>query len=216
VERIRVLLADDHTVVRQGLRRVLEADGDIEIVGEAGDGLSVVETAKRLKPNVVVMDISLPGQSGIDATAQIMADSEGINVLMLSMHADEIYLRHALKAGAKGYLVKDADDLDVIDAIKTVARGAVYFTTAVLEKMLAPYGDRQARQRSKDPLLRLTGREREVLQLTAEGKTKSEIASMLSLSVNTVDTHRKHVMEKLDVHNTAEIVRFALRKGIVQ
>jgi two-component system response regulator NreC len=216
VETIRVMLAEDHTVVRQGLRRILEADPEIAITGEAGDGRTAVETARKLRPNVVLMDIGLPVQNGIEATREITAEMPDVHVCILSMHSDDVYLRHALEAGAKGYLLKDADDLELLEAIKAVARGGAYFTTAVLERIVAPFTDKSKRNLLKDPLLRLTGREREVLQLTAEGKTKAEIATILSLSVNTVDTHRKHVMEKLDVHNTAEIVRFAVRKGLVQ
>ncbi|MBI3770360.1 MAG: response regulator transcription factor [Deltaproteobacteria bacterium] len=214
MSKIRVLLAEDHNVVRQGLRKILESDPEIEISGEAGDGRSAVEAAKRLRPTVVVVDIGLPGLNGIEATNQIMKGTDGVSVLILSMHSDDIYVRQALKAGAKGYLLKDSDDLDLIKAVKSIARGGSYFSPSVSKVLLDGYLS-DSDSAADDPLSRLTGREREVLQLISEGKTNKEIARILSLSINTVESHRKHVMEKLDLHNTAEIVRFAVRKGIV-
>src|SRR5213080_94362 len=189
--KIRVLLVDDHTVVRQGLRRILETDDEIEIVGETGDGRSAVEMAQRMHPNIVVMDIALPELNGIEATRQIMKRNEGAKVLILTMHSDDVCVRQSLKAGARGYLLKDSEVL--------------------LEGYLGDAGGQEV----EDNLALLTDREREVLQLIAEGKTNKEIATVLSVSINTVETHRKHIMEKLDLHNTAEIVRFALRKKIV-
>jgi len=213
--KIRVLLAEDHTVVRQGLRKILESDPEIEISGEVGDGRGAVEAAKRLRPTVVVIDIGLPGLNGIEATNQITKGVHGVSVLILSMHSDGVYVRQGLKAGAKGYLLKDSEDLDLIKAVKSLAGGGSYFSPSVSKVLLDGYlsdgGDA-----AEDALARLTGREREVLQLISEGKTNKEIAHILSLSINTVESHRKHFMEKLDLHNTAEIVRFAIRKGIVQ
>jgi two-component system response regulator NreC len=214
--KIHVLLVEDHTIVRQGLRKILESDPEIEISGEVGDGRGAVESAKRLRPTVVVIDIGLPGLNGIEATNQIMKSTEGVNVLILSMHSDDIYVRQALKAGAKGYLLKDAEDLDLIKAVKSVARGGSYFSPSISKVLLDGYLSDSGSRDGGDPVSRLTGREREVLQLISEGKTNKEIAHVLSLSINTVESHRKHVMEKLDLHNTAEIVRFAVRHGIVQ
>jgi two-component system response regulator NreC len=213
--KIRVMLVDDHTVVRQGLRRILESDDEIEIVGEAGDGRTAVEAAQRLHPHVVVMDIALPELNGIEATRQINKRVDGTRVLVLTMHADDVYVRQSLKAGARGYLLKDSEDLDLLKAVKIIGRGGSFFSPAVSKVLLEGYlGDTGTRE-VEDDLALLTDREREVLQLIAEGKTNKEVAAALSVSINTVETHRKHIMEKLDLHNTAELVRFAIRKRLV-
>src|SRR5215813_6871648 len=197
MRKIRVLLVDDHTVVRQGLRRILETDEEIEIVGETGDGRSAADMAQRLHPNVVVMDIALPELNGIEATRQIMKRNEGTKVLILTMHSDDVCVRQSLKA------------------VKAIGRGGSFFSPAVSKVLLEGYLGDAGGQEVEDNLALLTDREREVLQLIAEGKTNKEIATLLSVSINTVETHRKHIMEKLDLHNTAEIVRFAVRKKIV-
>jgi len=216
MEKLRVLLVDDHTVVRQGLRRILASDEHIEIVGEAGDGRTAVDLAHRLEPDVVVMDVALPELNGIEATRQLAKRAPKVHVLMLTMHADDVYVRQSLKAGARGYLLKDSEDLDLIKAVKAVGAGGSFFSPAVSRVVLSGYlGDRPAGE-GDSALGRLTDREREVLQLIAEGKTNKEIGVVLSLSVNTVETHRKHLMEKLDLHNTAELVRFAIRERLVQ
>jgi len=212
--KISVLLVDDHVLVRQGLRCVLEADPEISIVGETGDGRSATEMAERLHPDVVLMDLTLPHVDGIEATRQIAARREGPNVLVLSMHSDDVSVRQSLKAGARGYVLKDADDVDLLSAVKAVARGKSFFSPAVSKVLLTAYrGD--PGQQVEDNLALLTDRECEVLRLIAQGKRNKEIAAELSVSVNTVETHRKHIMEKLDLHNTAEIVRFAVRKNVV-
>jgi DNA-binding NarL/FixJ family response regulator len=213
--KIRVLLVDDHTVVRQGLRRILETDDEIEIVGETGDGRSAAEMAQRMNPTVVGMDIALPELNGIEATRQIMKRNENARVLILTMHSDDVCVRQSLKAGARGYLLKDSEDLDLLKAIKAVGRGGSFFSPAVSKVLLEGYLGDSTGQPVEDSLSLLTDREREVLQLIAEGKTNKEIAVLLSVSINTVETHRKHIMEKLDLHNTADIVRFAVRKKIV-
>ncbi len=214
--KTRVMLVDDHTVVRQGLRRILESDPDIEIVGEAGDGRTAVELTSQLRPHVVVMDIALPELNGIEATRQIIKRTDTARVLILSMHADDVYVRQSLKAGARGYLLKDSEDLELLKAVKAISRGGSFFSPAVSKLLLEGYlGDSGSRE-VEDNLALLTDREREVLQLIAEGKTNKEIATRLSVSINTVETHRKHIMEKLDLHNTAELVRFAIRKKLVQ
>lgn len=213
--KLRVLLADDHTVVRQGLRKILESDDEIEIVGEAGDGRSAVEMVQRMRPHVVVMDVALPELNGIEATRQISKRVDGVRVLVLTMHSDDVYVRQSLKAGARGYLLKDSEDLDLIKAVKAVGNGGSFFSPSVSKVLLAGYLGDPSGKEVEDNLALLTDREREVLQLIAEGKTNKEIANLLSVSINTVETHRKHVMEKLDLHNTAELVRFAVRKKIV-
>ena len=214
--KMRVLLVEDHTVVRQALRKILKADAEIEIIGEVGDGQGAVEAAKRLRPTVVVIDIGPPGLNGVEVTSQIMKGTEGVSVLILSMHADDVYVSQDLKAGAKGYLLKDCEDLDLIKAVKSLARGGSYFSPAVSKVLFAGYPNESGPAAGEDALSRLTSREREVLKLIADGNTNKEIARILSISINTVESHRKHVMEKLDLHNIAEIVRFAVRKGLVQ
>jgi two-component system response regulator NreC len=213
MEKIRVFLVDDHTLVRQGLRRILESDDEIEIVGEAGDGRTAIDMVGKLRPHVVVMDVAMPDLNGIEATRQIVKRLEGVKVLVLSMHGDDVYVRQALKAGARGYLLKDSEDLDVIKAVKALRGGGSFFSPPVSRVVLSGYlGDKGD---GEDDLARLTDREREVLQLIAEGKTNKDVAAVLSVSINTVETHRKHIMEKLDLHNTAELVRFALRTKLV-
>jgi len=207
---IRILLADDHSMVRQGFRRILETQPDIEIVGEASDGREAVALVQQLKPDVVVMDVAMPGLNGIEATRRISEISPRTRVLALSMHKDGVYVREILRAGARGYLLKDAFDADLIAAVRAVARGEGYIAPAVADSVLADY-----RQQVSDPIDLLTSREREVLQLIAEGKTNKEIAAHLNLSVYTVDAHRGRIMEKLNLHSTGELVRFALRKGLI-
>jgi two-component system, NarL family, response regulator NreC len=215
MEKIRVFLVDDHTVVRQGLRRILESDEEIEIVGEAGDGRTAIDLVQKLRPHVVVMDVAMPELNGIEATRQIVKRVEGAKVLVLSMHGDDVYVRQALKAGARGYLLKDSEDLDLIKAVKAVRAGGSFFSPPVSKVVLSGYLGDKADGDAEDSVARLTDREREVLQLIAEGKTNKEVAHALTVSVNTVETHRKHIMEKLDLHNTAELVRFAIRTRIV-
>ncbi len=215
MEKIRVFLVDDHTVVRQGLRRILESDDEIEIVGEAGDGRTAIDLVQKLRPHVVVMDVAMPELNGIEATRQILKRVEGAKILVLSMHGDDVYVRQALKAGARGYLLKDSEDLDLIKAVKAIRGGGSFFSPPVSKVVLSGYLGDKADGDAEDSVARLTDREREVLQLIAEGKTNKEVAHCLSVSVNTVETHRKHIMEKLDLHNTAELVRFAIRTKIV-
>jgi two-component system response regulator NreC len=215
MEKIRVFLVDDHTVVRQGLRRILESDDEIEIVGEAGDGRTAIDLVQKLRPHVVVMDVAMPELNGIEATRQILKRVEGAKVLVLSMHGDDVYVRQALKAGARGYLLKDSEDLDLIKAVKAIRGGGSFFSPPVSKVVLSGYLGDKADGDAEDSVARLTDREREVLQLIAEGKTNKEVAHSLTVSVNTVETHRKHIMEKLDLHNTAELVRFAIRTKIV-
>jgi two-component system, NarL family, response regulator NreC len=215
MEKIRVFLVDDHTVVRQGLRRILESDEEIEIIGEAGDGRTAIDLIQKLRPHVVVMDVAMPELNGIEATRQIMKRVDGVKVLVLSMHGDDVYVGQALKAGARGYLLKDSEDLDLIKAVKAIRAGGSFFSPPVSRVVLSGYLGDQPAGEIEDSVARLTDREREVLQLIAEGKTNKEVAHALSVSINTVETHRKHIMEKLDLHNTAELVRFAINKKIV-
>jgi two-component system, NarL family, response regulator NreC len=209
-KKVRILLADDHAVVRQGFRMILSAQPDMEIVGEAGNGREAVEMAAALQPDVAVMDVAMPELNGIEATRRIASGTSGTRVLALSMHKDSVYVREILKAGARGYLLKDAIDSDLLAAVRAVARGEGYLSPGVSEAVLSDY-----RKHVTDPLDLLTSREREVLQLIAEGKTNKEIAGLLQLSVYTVDAHRSRIMEKLNLHSTGELVRFAVRKGLI-
>jgi len=215
MERIRVLVVDDHTLVRQGLRCILESDPDIEIIGEAPDGRAAVDVVDRLHPDVVVMDLTLPELNGIEATRRIVRRHKDTKVLILTMHRDEVFVRQSLRAGARGYLVKDAEDIDLLKAVKVIGRGGSFFNADVSRMLLRDYLGEDGNKDFDDDLSRLTDREREILQLIAEGKTNGEIATVLTLSPNTVETHRKQIMKKLDLHKTADLVRFAIRKQVV-
>ncbi len=207
---IRIVLADDHALVRQGFRMILEAQPDMEIVGQAGNGREAVELAEKLHPDVVVMDVAMPELNGTEATRRLAASTPRTRVLALSMHKDSVYVSEILRAGARGYLLKDSGDTDLVAAVRAVAKGEGYISPAVSDAVLTDY-----RKHVTDPLDLLTGREREVLQSIAEGKTNKEIATALNLSVYTVEAHRGRIMEKLNLHSTGELVRFALRNGLI-
>jgi DNA-binding NarL/FixJ family response regulator len=210
-----VLLADDHELVRKGLRALIERQPDLEVAGEAADGREAVELCEQMKPDVVVMDIAMPRLNGIEATGQIVKRNPATGVIMLSMHSDEGYLTRALAAGAKGYLLKDSAEADLLLAIETVAKGKPFFSPSIGAALLEDYV-RQLQQRGlTDSYELLTDREKEILQLLAEGKSNKEVAALLNLSPYTVETHRTHLMQKLNLHNTAEIVLYAVRKGII-
>ncbi len=206
MERVRVLIVDDHTVVRRGLRKILESTPEIEVVGEVGDGSQAVTEAEQLHPDVVLMDVSLPGLNGIEAARRIKATTPGARVLMLSMHADEQYVRQSISAGAKGYLLKDADDQDLVEAVIALCHGETRYSGTLSRAVTA--------EGSRAPDV-LSPREREVLAMICSGRTNREVAEELGLSVNTVETHRKHIIDKLDLHSTAELVRYAIRHGMV-
>ncbi len=207
---IRILLADDHALVRQGFSMILEAQPDMEIVGQAGNGNEAVELAEKLKPDVVVMDVAMPDLNGIEATRRLATSLPRTRVLALSMHKDSVYVREILRAGARGYLLKDSGDADLVAAVRAIAKGDGYISPSVSDAVLSDY-----RKHVTDPLDLLTSREREVLQHIAEGKTNKEIATALNLSVYTVEAHRGRIMEKLNLHSTGELVRFALRNGLI-
>ena len=207
---IRILLADDHAVVRQGFKMILGAQPDMEIVGEAGNGREAVELAEELKPDVVVMDVAMPELNGIEATRRVTSSVPHARIIALSMHKDSVYVREVLRAGARGYLLKDSDAGELVSAVRAVAKGEGYLSPAVSNAVLDDY-----RKHVTDPIDLLTSREREVLQMLAEGKTNKEIATVLNLSVYTVDAHRGRIMEKLNLHSINELVRFAVRHGLV-
>ena len=208
--KTRILLADDHTVVRRGFALILSKEAELEVVGEAKNGREAVELAQKLQPEVVVIDVSMPELNGIEATRRISNLCPRTRVLALSMHRDAVYVREILRAGARGYLVKDADDDAFLTAVRSVARGEAYLSPAIADAVLVDY-----RKHVTNPIDLLTSREREVLQMIAEGKTNKEIANILELSVYTVEAHRGKIMEKLNLHNTGDIVRFALRNGLI-
>jgi two-component system response regulator NreC len=209
-KRIRILLVDDHTVVRKGIRMILTAQPDMEVVAEAKNGLEAVVEAEKTQPDVVIMDVNMEGLNGIEGARRIGETSPRSRVLALSMHRDAVYVREMLRAGAKGYLVKDADDDALLDAVRAVARGEAYLSPSVADAVLTDY-----RKHVTNPIDLLTAREREVLQLIAEGKTNKDIANQLNLSVYTVEAHRSRLMEKLNLHSTGDLVRFAIRNGII-
>lgn len=209
-KKTKILLADDHSVVRKGFGLILETQPDLEVVGEANNGREAVELADQLQPDVVVIDVSMPELNGIEATRRIGEACSRTRVLAVSMHRDAVYVREILRAGARGYLVKDADDDAFLDAVRAVARGEGYLSPSVSDAVLTDY-----RKHVTNPLDLLTSREREVLQLIAEGQTNKEIANLLKLSVYTVEAHRGKIMEKLNLHNTGDMVRFALRNGMI-
>jgi DNA-binding NarL/FixJ family response regulator len=208
--RIRILLADDHAVVRQGFKMILAEQPDMEISGEAANGREAVELAEKIKPDVVVMDVAMPELNGIEATRRLAASVPHTRVLALSMHKDSVYVREILRAGARGYLLKDSPAQDMLAAVRAVAGGEGYISPAVSSAVLDDY-----RKHVTNPIDLLTSREREVLQMLAEGKTNKEIAAVLNLSVYTVEAHRGRIMEKLNVHSINELVRFAVRNGLI-
>jgi DNA-binding NarL/FixJ family response regulator len=209
------LLGDDHTLVRQGLRKILEEKPDWEVIAEAGDGREAVKQALALRPDVAVLDIGMPLLNGIESTRQIVRRHPEIRVLILSMHSDEAYIVKALQAGAKGYLLKDSADTDLIRGVADVAAGKSFFSPAVARVMLDDYVRHLADKGISDRYDALSEREREIFQLIAEGHSNKEIADVLSISPATVETHRAHIFQKLDLHNTAEVVLYAVRRGVI-
>lgn len=215
MKALRILLADDHTVVRKGLRLLIESNDGMEVVADAADGREAVALAERHTPDVVVMDVAMPGLNGIEAARQITAKLPQTAVVFLSMHSDEGYVLKALKAGARGYLLKDSAEYDLINAVKAVSEGKAFFSPAI-SKMLVEDYMRQMRERSvEDSFELLTRREREVLQLLAEGKNNKDVASILGLSLYTVETHRSNIFQKLNLHSGAELILYAIRKGVI-
>ena len=213
--KIRILIADDHGIVRKGLRLQLEQAQDFEVAGEASDGREAVRMAEELVPDVVIMDIAMPNLNGIDAAAQMVKRNPQLKVVILSMHSDESYLTRALTAGVKGYLLKETADLDLYRALQAVAQGKVFFSPTIANTLLEDYM-RQLQQRGlQDSYDLLTDREKEILQLLAEGKSNKEVATTLDLSTYTVETHRTHIMQKLNLHSAADIVLYAVRKKII-
>lgn len=215
MKKIRVLLADDHALVRSGIRALVQALDNLEVVGETGDGREALALIAKLRPDIVLMDISMPGLNGLEAAARVTEDFPGVRVIILSMHASEEYVLRALRAGAAGYLLKDMGPVELELALKAVAAGGTYLTPSVSKHLVEDYVRRAAGE-SSAPLEQLTSRQREVLQLIAEGHTTKEIAGKLNLSVKTAETHRTQLMQRLDIHDVAGLVRYAIRVGLIQ
>ncbi|TKB69661.1 MAG: response regulator transcription factor [Nitrospira sp.] len=211
---IRILIVEDHALVRAGMKALLQKIEGIEVVGDMGDGLEAVKSVQMDAPDLVLMDIAMPGLNGLDATARIVKDSPTTRVILLSMYANEEYLQQALQVGASGYLLKGAELAELELALKTVARGEKYLTPAVVKYAIEAYREKSEGQTG--PLAKLSMRQREILQLVAEGQTTKDIAQRLNVSVKTVETHRSQLMERLDIHDVPGLVRFAMRVGLIQ
>ena len=212
---IRILLADDHTVMRRGLRLLLESQPEFSVVAEAADGRQAVEQAEATQPDVAVLDIAMPNLSGIEAAQRISAAVPHAAIVILSMHSDEGYVLRALKAGAKGYLLKDSAEGDLIEAIQAVHQGRTFFGSEITKMLVADYVQEIRSRGAEDSYDLLTSREREILQLLAERKSNKEIATALHLSPYTVETHRRNLQEKLNLHSLAELILYAVRKGVI-
>jgi len=216
MRRLTLLLVDDHRMVRQGLRKIIESREDWQVVAEASDGREAIVLAERHRPDVAVIDISMPHLNGIEAIREMTGRVPATRVLVLSMYADEAYVTQVLRAGAAGYILKDSAETDLVQAITAVSEWKAFFSPAIARVMLDDYVRQLASKGIVDRYDSLTEREREVFQLIAEGKTNKEIASVLFVSPSTIDTHRAHIMEKLDVHSAAEIVLYAVRRGVIR
>jgi DNA-binding NarL/FixJ family response regulator len=214
--QIRILLADDHTIIRSGLRLLLDQQPDFKVVAEASDGREAVEMVSIHHPEVAVLDIGMPQLNGIEATQQIAAKEPNTKVVILSMHADEGYVLRALKAGARAYILKNSAEADLIRAVQTVADGKSFFSPVISKMLLEDYVRQIRDKHVEDSYDLLTPREREILQLLAEGRTNKEVANLLQLSVYTVDSHRANILQKLNLHGIPELVLYAVRKGIIQ
>jgi two-component system, NarL family, response regulator NreC len=215
MRKTRILLADDHQLMRSGVRLMLEREPDLTVVGEAADGREAVALAKSLKPEVVVMDLGMPNLNGIEAALQMTQEIPDLAIIMVSMHSDESYVLRALKAGARGYLLKDSAEADLIKAVHAVAGGKSFFSPAVSKLLLDDYVRKLKRSGTEDAYDLLTPREREILQLIAEGKSNKDVANLLNLSVYTVESHRSNLMEKLNLRGLPELILYAVRRGII-
>jgi two-component system response regulator NreC len=212
---LRVLLADDHAIVRRGMRSLLETQPTIEVVAEAADGLEAVRMCEEHRPDLLILDIAMPKLNGIEVAARCLKSSPAPAVIMLSMHADESYIMRSLNAGARAYLIKDSTDEDLLPAIHAVLSGKSYFSAAVTALLAEEYVHQLQERGLTDSYHLLTDREKEVLQLLAEGRSNKEVATLLDVGLSTIETHRANLMQKLNLHNTAEIVLYAVRKRLI-
>ena len=216
MQKIRILLADDHTILRAGLRMMLNAQPDMDVVGEAQDGRHAISETQRLQPDVVLMDVTMPDMNGIEATREIKKLLPETKILVLTMHENDEYVFQALRAGASGYMLKEAADTDLISALRVIQSGQFYLSPMAQSVMVGDYLQRVRTGEEKDSYSSLTEREREILKLVAEGYTNNQIAEQLIISPKTVDTHRTHVMDKLNLHSRAELVKYAMRRGLLE
>ncbi len=214
--KIRVLLADDHTLLRQGMRRLLEAEDDFEVVGEAGEGLETIHKAEQLRPDVVVLDYAMPGLTGPQAAVRIKQMEPKTKLIILTMHDDEEYVEEALGAGASGYMLKDSASHELISAIRSVYRGDTYLSPGVSKKIVTGYLQRTKRPEPKTPYEQLTVREREILRLLAEGHSAKEVSRLLNIQPKTVDAHRSNLMKKLGLHSRTDLIKYAIRRKIIK
>ncbi|MDQ2887022.1 MAG: response regulator transcription factor [Chloroflexota bacterium] len=214
--KIRILLADDHTILRAGLKMMLNAQPDMEVIGEAQDGRQAIHEARRLQPDIVLMDITMPDLNGIEATREIKKVAPDVRVLILTMHEHDEYIFQALRAGASGYMLKEAADTELITALHVIRSGQFYLSPMAQSVMVGDYLQRVRTGEEKDSYSSLTEREREILKLVAEGYTNNQIAERLVISPKTVDTHRTHIMDKLNLHSRAELVKYAMRRGLLE
>ncbi|HUO30063.1 MAG TPA: response regulator transcription factor [Bryobacteraceae bacterium] len=212
---VRIVLADDHTVMRNGLRLLLERQPNLQVVGEAADGRQAVALSESARPDVVIMDIAMPNLNGIEATRQIVNQNPHTAIAILSMHSDESYVIRALKAGARAYLLKDSAEADLLAAVHALTEGKSFFSPAISKILVEDYMRQLESRGAEDTYELLTNREREILQLLAEGRTNKEVANMLNLSLYTVETHRTHILQKLNLHSVPELILYAVRKGII-
>lgn len=212
---IKILLADDHKLLLEGLKTILDKYNDIEVVGFASDGFEVVENSESLKPDIILMDISMPKLNGLDASKKILKTNPNIKIIMLSMHADRRYIQESLRIGARGYILKEAAGYELIKAIEIVRKGGYFFGKAIQNEILTEYLEmiQDKDIHSDSPL---SDREREVLQLVSEGNSTKDIASILNVSIKTIESHRKQIMDKLDLHSVAELTKYAIREGLTQ
>jgi Response regulator containing a CheY-like receiver domain and an HTH DNA-binding domain len=214
--KIRILLADDHTILRAGLRMMLNAQPDMDVIGEAQDGRQALQEVQRLQPDVVLMDITMPDMNGIEATKQIKRIQPDVKILVLTMHEHDEYVFQALRAGASGYMLKEALDTELITAIHVIKSGQFYLSPTAQSVVVGDYLQRVRTGEERDSYSSLTEREREILKLVAEGHTNNQIAELLVISPKTVDTHRTHIMDKLNLHSRAELVKYAMRRGLLE
>ena len=215
MKKLRILLADDHSVMRTGLRALLERQPNLEVVGESENGRETIKLVDSLKPDIVIMDVGMPGLNGIEATQAIVNQHPNTAVVILSMHADESYVMRALKAGARSYLLKDSAPADLMRAIHAISQNKSFFSPKVSRILAEDYVRVLQQKGAVDSYDLLTSREREILQLIAEGKANKEVAAILNISPYTVETHRSHILEKLNLHNPVELILYAVRKGII-
>jgi two-component system response regulator NreC len=216
VRKMRILLADDHTILRAGLKMMLNAQPDMQVVGEAQDGRQAIQEAQRLQPDIILMDITMPDINGIEATREIKRQQPDIRILVLTMHEHDDYVFQALRAGASGYMLKEAADTDLITALHVIKSGQFYLSPTAQSVVVGDYLQRVHTGEEKDSYNSLTEREREILKLVAEGNTNNQIAERLVISPKTVDTHRTHIMDKLNLHSRAELVKYAMRRGLLE